>query len=248
MIFNQSITASGGASIVAGRIRGDAELAKSWTYDKLIVADEGVTIPAYTTTDTVLKSGAALTAESLDFASYSYTLLYRSLATPIYSNSTKSYAKEIYHAQSSNYRFVYTPPSEFGHDGTSAIAASKTNVFTSVGTQNYARLVYYYSSSGIWFDSVSYGAYTQLGTSPSASATSTSPFNTGTLTITAPHLKIRGNSGYLNSSNWANITDIRYQYIFELWRVPQSSAVNGWVIESQFRHILDCANGTGTLT
>lgn len=243
-------TASGGGGtpIVWGRIRGDAELAKSWTYDKLIYEDEGIAIPSYTTTDTTLKSGAALTAESLDFSNYSYTLLYRSLAAPIYSNSTKSSAKEIYYAQSSNSRFVYIPASEFNHDGTSASATSNTSKFSLVGTHNYVRLVHYYSSRSIRFVSANYGAYTQLVTNPSASASSKSPYDTGTLTITAPHLKIRGNNTYLNSTNWGYITDIRYQYIFELWRVPQSATVHGWEVESQFRHILDCANGTGTLT
>lgn len=243
-------TASGGGGtpIVWGRIRGDAELAKSWTYDKLIHADEGITIPAYTSADTTLKSRETIATESLDFANYSYFLLYRSLSMPIYSDSVISAGRNIYHAGSHVYRLMYVPFSAFDHGGISAHGTSNANVFAVLGNNSFYRYAYYNTASSIRFTSGSYGAYSVLGTTPSASASTTSPYDTGTLKITAPDLKIRGNTNYLNSTNWAKITDIRYQYIFELWRVPASDSVHGWEVESQFRHVLDCANGTGTLT
>lgn len=238
----------GGTPIVWGPIRGDAELAKSWTYDKLIVADEDIAIPSYTTTDTTLKSGAAFTAESLNFASYSYLLLYRSLAMPIYSDSTKSIGRQIYYAHSQSYRFVYIPQGAFDHDGTSADTTASAQVFSSIGNQSTNRLVYYNSASSIRLTNTRHAVSINLATNPTATSSSTSPYDTGTLQITSPNLMVRGNSNYLNSTNWAKMTDIRYQYIFELWRVPQSNSVHGWEVESQLRHILDCANGTGTLT
>lgn len=242
-------TASGGgASIVWGTIRGDAELAKSWTYDKLIHADEGVTIPSYSTTDTTLKSGVAFTAESIDFSQYSYALIYRALSMPIYSDSIKSSGRQIYHAYSLFYTFMSIPQSAFDYDGTSASAQSGASVYTASSIQSYARAISYHSESSIWITPNNTGAYTALTTNPTATVSTTSPYNTGSITVTSPNLKLRGNSNYLNSTNFAKITDIRYQYIFELWRVPVSSTVHGWEVESQFYHILDCANGTGTLT
>lgn len=48
-------TASGG-SLKQIIIRPDAELMQSWKYDKRIIADEGITIPAYTTATQTLKA------------------------------------------------------------------------------------------------------------------------------------------------------------------------------------------------
>lgn len=241
-------TASGGGtSIVWGPIRGDAELAKSWTYDKLIHADEGVTIPSYSTTDTTLKSGAALTSENLNFSDYSYTLLFRSLSMPLYSDSTKSNGRQLYHAISFSYNFIYVPPSAFSYDGTTASANSSAQVYTAFSGPSFPRLVYYGSASNIRAVNSNRGAY-MLTPSITITLSNTSPYNTATLELSSPNMNIRGNSTYFNSTNWGKMTDIRYQYIIELWRVPASATVHGWEVESQFRHILDCANGTGTLT
>ena len=237
----------GGTSIVWGPIRGDATLAKSWTYDKLIHEDEGVTIPAYSTTNQTLKSSAALTTESLDLSSYSYELIVRCLSTPIYSNTTKSAGRSIYHAFSGKYDLVFVPASAFSHDGTTAQANSNSAQFSYTQLTSYSRAVYYSSATAIRMVQGSYGA-NMTPTSPTVTVSSTSPYDTATLSINAPALMIRGSNTYLNSTNWGYITDIRYQYIYELWRVPQSATVHGWEIESQFRHILDCANGNGTLT
>ena len=239
----------GGTSIVMGHLRGDATLAKSWTYDKLIHADEGVTIPAYTTSSTTLKSGSALTSESLNFADYSYTLVFRSLAMPIYSNSTKGSGRFIYHAISYIYNFIYLPPSAFNHDGTTASTNTSTQVYTALGAQSSQRIVYYNSANSIRFANTAYGAQISVPSNPTITLSSTSPYNTATISVTSPNFTIRGSSSYFNSTYWGYITDIRYQYIFELWRVPQSSTVHGWEIESQYRHIIDCANSaSGTLT
>ena len=239
-------TASGGGgSLVWGTIRDDATLVKSWTYDKLIYADEGIPIPAYTTSDTTLKSGSTLETASMNFSDYSYLLIYRLLAMPIYSNTTKSAGREIYWAYSGVNRYVFTPASAFSHDGTNADVQSSQ--YSAIGAQSNYRTVYYNSATAVRYTQSNYGAYMGV-TNPSAQSPSSPSYNTSTLTITAPSLKIRGNSTYLNSTNWEYITDIRYQYIYDLYSVPQSSAVHGWETESQFRHILDCANGTGTLT
>lgn len=245
--LTQGTASGGGTSIVWGHLRGDATLAKSWTYDKLIHADEGVTIPSYTTSTTTLKSGAEFTTENIDFSDYSYMVLYRGLATPVYSNSTKSSARQIYYARSALYDFAFIPESAFSHDGTTATANSNAAVYSSIGQSVFDRTVYYSSASNIRMSNASYGAY-MTWTAPSITVSSTYPYETATVKITSPSFLTRGSTTYLNRTNWEYITDIRYQYIFELWRVPASATVHGWELESQFRHILDCANGNGTLT
>ena len=45
-----NIPSGGSASIKRCILRPDAEIEKSWIYDKRIVADEGIAIPAYSTT------------------------------------------------------------------------------------------------------------------------------------------------------------------------------------------------------
>ena len=238
----------GGTSIVWGRIRGDATLVKQWTYDKYIVEDEGINIPSYSTSAQTIKNGASLTSENLNFSDYSYLVIYRALATPVYSDSSKSAGREIYCAFSGVYEFPFIPISEFSHDGTTAQANAPQSQFTSISTRVFKRIVYYNSGTTIRVNDTSYGAYPNFGTHPTVTVSTSSPYNTGTLAITSPSLMIRGSSAYLNSTNWAKMTDIRFQYIFELWQIPQSATVHGWETESQFRHILDCVNGNGTLT
>lgn len=167
----------------------------------MIVADEGITIPEYTTADTVLKSKAEIANESLDLSNYSYSLLYRSLTMPIYSDSTISAGRHIYYAHSLCYMFMYIPPSMFDYNGRSALTTlGSANMFSRLGIQNCFRSVYY-TASDIGMSTTSYGAYANLGTSPIATVSETSPYNMGTLTITAPDLKIRGNVNILNSTN-----------------------------------------------
>lgn len=239
----------GGGSLAWGTIRDDATLVKSWTYDKLIYADEGITIPAYTTSSTTLKNGAALETASLNFSDYSYILLYRFLVSPVYSDSTISSARQIYFATSGMYCPVFIPISAFSYGGTSATSTSATSMFTALNPPAFSRIVYYGSDSLVRaVSTTAYGAYCSMLTVPSITMATSSPYSTGTLTVTSPTFNIRGSSNYLNSTNWGKLTDIRYQYIYELYSVPQSSTVHGWEMESQFRHILDCANGTGTLT
>ena len=59
-------SSSGGGGIQRIVIRPDAELWQSWTYDKYIVADEGVAIPAYTTSAQTLKASEQLAEITAD--------------------------------------------------------------------------------------------------------------------------------------------------------------------------------------
>ena len=245
--LTQGTASGGGTSIVWGIIRGDATLVKSWTYDKKIYADEGVTIPSYSTSNQTLKSGSALTTESLNFADYSYALIYRQLVSPIYSNTVNS-GQQICWMLCGYHSMAYINPSVFSYNGIMASSAQSSSPFNNTAPSTAGRIFYKASASSLRMAAVSYGAYMNVPANPSVTLSSTSPYTTGTLTITSPGFMVRGSSTYLSSTAWGYMTDIRYQYIYDLYRVPRSSTVNGWEVESQYKHIVDCVNGNGTLT
>ena len=49
----------------------------------------------------------------------------------------------------------------------------------------------------------------------------------------------------MTSSVWGKMTDIRRQYVIELYRVSKTNdALGGWGIWSQMLHIRNCVNTT----
>ena len=90
-IFGVTGTYSGGGSnpLKFGVLRPDAELIKTVSYDKYIVEDEEVTIPAYSTTAATLKASETLTdTVSVDLTTYNYYILIRMLTIPVYNITT----------------------------------------------------------------------------------------------------------------------------------------------------------------
>lgn len=70
-------------------LRPDAEKIQTYTYDKQLVKDEEIALPAYTTTSTTLKATWNLSPTvTLDFANYNYVAAERMMATPIYKAGT----------------------------------------------------------------------------------------------------------------------------------------------------------------
>lgn len=64
--------------------------------------------------------------------------------------------------------------------------------------------------------------------------------NNNVITIKSPNFKIRGSGTYLNNYFYGMITDIRYQWICELYRIPVDSNVVGWEKISQIAHAEAC--------
>ena len=84
MIINLVGTISGGTTeLKMGVLRPDAEIVQTYSYDKYIVADEGITIPSYTTTQTALLASSNLSPTvSMDLTNYDYYVLTRTLTIP----------------------------------------------------------------------------------------------------------------------------------------------------------------------
>lgn len=233
----------GGGSLKIGVLRPDAVLDTSWTYDKLIHADEGVTIPSYTTTAQTLKnSGTLVSNKSLDLTSYDYLVTQRWLAAPTYSSTSKGKGRQEYAVGAVCYEVSCVPASSV-----SVSSTTSSSYFNAGSVHTAASMVVFWSGSSTLtlVSSNGYGIVEQA-TAPTYTAnTAGSP----TITIASPKFVIRGSSNYLSSTYWAYITDIRYQYIIELWKIPRTGTVYGWGDTSQMRHAVECAQSASrTLT
>ena len=225
---------------VFGALRPDAEKVQTYTYDKLLVQDESITIPAYTTTSTTIKAGAALgTTYTTDYENYNYFILERFVTYPIYSSTSKAKGREEYNITSTLYELTDIPPDNF--------IASSGEVFTNhsvalTATGNLQRTLYWSSGSAVGvYTSASYGVV-QVAVAPTLSS--------GVITVSSPNVNIRGSGTYLSSTYWGYMTDIRAQYIIDIYRAPKAAnAINGWGLTTQMQHILDSMNSNNwTLT
>lgn len=225
---------------IFGTLRPDAEKVQTYTYDKLLVQDESITIPAYTTTSTTIKAGAALsTTYTTDYDNYNYYILERFVISPVYSSTSNAKGREEYNVTSTLYELTDIPPNNF-------ISASG-KVFTNhsvamTATGNLTRTLYWSSGSAVSvYTSASYGLV-QVAVAPTLSS--------GVITVNSPNINIRGNATYLSSTYWGYMTDIRAQYVIEIYRVAKATnAINGWGQTTQMQHILDCMNNNNwTLT
>lgn len=231
----------GGGAVKVGALRPDAELVQTWSYDKLWVADGEGTIPAYTHTQQTLKTYSTLTPTvTLDPSTYNYYIVGRYLTYPIYNNTIKAKGREEYHSVVNGYELVQIPIGTFD-----SMDKSKSNTsaldYLMQGITAQHLILFWNSSTALNVASTSgYGA----NMSPYPPTVSN-----GILTVYSPYMYMRGSSSYLNSTYWDYITDIRFQWIIELYRAPISASVKGWERLSQLYHMRDCVNDTShTLT
>lgn len=230
-------TANGGGAVKDYVIRPDAELIQTWSADELIVADLGLTIPAYKTTAQVIKTGLGLTPSIvMDRDNYNYYVTMRGLAIPIYNTETKEKGRCDYGASAYLYEVVDIPANEIKTVDGSKTYTSASRTVTADGSVG--REVYWTSATAIGLaNNVTYGAY----------VTGQAPTITTNLVCKAPVYGIRGHSTYMTSSAWSKITDIRVQYVIQAWRAPKGN-VDGWGLNTSMRSVLANVRNGGTLT
>lgn len=226
---------SRGGNLTPYAIRPDAVLVNSWAADEMVVADRGATIPAYSTSaQTVLAAGTLGTRSIPATEPADYYVTMRILTIPIYSVTTKAKGREEYQWSSYLYDFANIPARSMKAllDGTAY--ASATTPITACGL---VRELYWSSGSALGlYTSTTYGL-SQIATAPAISGS--------TLTIKSPSVSIRGHATYLTSTYFNAITDIRRQYVIELWQAPRMSLnVDAWGTRQQTLHIIDCVNRT----
>lgn len=129
-----------------GVIRPDAELLQSYTYDKLLVADNVGTWPAYSTSNKTLLSSANLSPTiTMSYEDYHYYVLERMYVYPIYNTNTVGAGREEYHFSSLCYEIAQVQENTFNAmNGT----PYGTRVFTISG-ESVGRLIYWTSSSAM---------------------------------------------------------------------------------------------------
>lgn len=232
---------SGGTTLKRGVLRPDAELVKTYSYDKLIHADEGVTIPSYTTTSTSLKASGELSPTyTLDYDNYNYFVLERALSIPQYSVTTKAKGRAEYSFASACYEIVEFPANTFqALLNTTKVTSRSASVYAA---GNAVRLVYWSSGTALAaYSSAAYGA-AQTITAPALSS--------GVLTLKSPALIVRGHTTYFTNTYFNALTDIRYQWVIDVYRAPKGNLnLDGWGTYTQAGHIIECAGSAShTLT
>lgn len=216
-------------------LRPDAQLVQTYTFDKMAVEDLELTIPAYTTSAQSLKATSNLSPTvTIDPATETFFVVERFLTIPEYSITTVGKGRQEYTYCIYMYELTRVPANEFKTiDGTKTIT-SASNV---ISTMSSYREIYWSSGTAITaYGSNGYGAY-QTPTAPAISGT--------TLTIKAPVLGIRGSTSYFTSTYMNAVTDIRYQYVIDVYKAPKEAlGIDGWIFNQAVNGIIDCANST----
>lgn len=228
-------------------IRPDAELLQTYSDDFLVISGKGVTKPAYTTTSTTLiTGGTALTPVlTLSNANYRYLIVMRYLTIPQYNITTTAVGRQEYTAMSAMYEIPAYAANVFSALVNTTKYASRNVAVLAVGNA-YIREVYWSSATAIkLYTANSYGCAQTINTAPAlSSGTAASP----TLTFYTPNVVIRGSSTYLSSTYWSAITDIRCQYIYEVYRIPESTSstygIDGWGHYNNMLHNITCAQSS----
>ncbi len=229
---------TGGGGAKEFIMRPDAELVHSWSADELIVEDLELTLPAYATSAKTIRAGAALSPTiTIDRDNYNYYVIMRGLSIPIYNTETKVKGRCEYGASSYLYEFVHIPANEIKTlDGSKAITSLGMTV---TANGSVGRELYWSSATAITVAAnVTYGAYV-TGVAPTISGT--------TMTVKYPTYGIRGNTNQMSSGAWENMTDIREQYVVEVWRAKKGT-VDGWGLTTDIRSILADVRNGGDLT
>ena len=216
-------------------LRPDAQLVQTYTFDQMAVEDLKLTIPAYTTGATSLKATANLSPTiTINLATETFFVVERFLTIPEYSITTLGKGRQEYTYCTYIYELARVPADAFkSMDGTKTIT-SASNI---ISTMSSFREIYWSSATALTaYGSNAYGCY-QTPTAPAISGS--------TLTIKTPVLGIRGSTSYFTSTYMNAVTDIRYQYVIDVYKAPkQAMGIDGWITNEVVNHIIDCANST----
>lgn len=216
-------------------LRPDAELVRSWSLDSLVHEDESKTIPGYSTSAQTVVAAVNLSPQiTLDYANYKYYVVERFLTIPVYNTDVKEKGRPDSCMTSYLYEIVELEPNVLRSvDGSPAYASRSV----AIAGQNVTRAPYWSAASTM-------GIYTAT-TYTASQVASTPTVSSGKLTVIAPSLQMRGSTTYFTSSAWGKITDIRRQYVIEVWQVPKEDLnVEGWGSYQNALKIANCINGT----
>lgn len=218
------------SNLTRGIMRPDATLEKTYSFDQYLKDDLEIDPIAYTTTSTTLVAAANLTPTyTCDFNNYDYYVAIRMATIPEYSISTVGTGRQEYAINSAFYEITQIPANTMhALIDTSKYYGSAAHVVYQAG--NFVREVYYSSGTAItYYGSAAYG-YNQTVTAPALNSGTGS-----TLTLKSPAFIVRGNKTYFTTTYMDAVTDVRYQYIIEVWRAPKNNFnIDGWGLTQQW--------------
>lgn len=125
-------------------------------------------------------------------------------------------------------------------DGTKTATLSTS--YVSMGT---TRLCYWSNATTFSSNTNSYGCYFDMVNA--MPAISGSDDNGWTVKLSLPKMAIRGHDSYLNSTYWGYLTDIRYQLVVKVYKIPfdsVDSTFDGWALQQGITSIQDCVNSS----
>ena len=209
------------ADIIVGALRPDAEKIWSTHYDRLIVRDEGVTKPTYSTSEQTLKTSSIIESIDLDYENYFYNVFVKGIAIPVLDESTAPATRPVAWWGCYSQEIV----SHILDEGEGNIVIDRS--FTS---SYYRELAYMVSGQTKFVNNQAKAAYLS------------SQALTGSgdrLSILNPALRVRGDTTYMNSASFTALIDIRYIYDIELWKVPANTkGAQGFVLSSMQNELL----------
>lgn len=225
------------STVKKGVIRPDAELVDKWTMDSYAVADLGLTIPAYSTSNVNLRTEQDIEVYVGDPLTYRYFITGRTLTIPVYNIATLAKGREEYAIEYGFYEWLYNPSGQM----TTIDGSKEDGEFSQIIGGGYGRELYWRNETSVSiYASNMYCARQSLGFPTIGSNKN--------LTIKSPAISIRGSATYLAQTFFEAIEDIHCQYVIELWRVPLTG-VDGWVLGTQMDSVFnDIANNRGKLT
>ena len=218
-------------------MRPDTTIVHRVTYDKYIITDEKATWPGYTTTSTPLKATENLTTTvSLDYENYNYYIIERAMSIPIYNIDTIGKGRVEYSFAAAAYEIVEFPANTFTALINSSTCTSRSLSVYSAG--NALSLIYWSNASTLTrYSNAAYGV-AQTITAPAATTA-------GVLTLKTPVLLTRGHTSYFTQTYMDAVTDVRYQWVFEVYRAPKNNlSFDGWTMFNNSKYIVGCADSS----
>lgn len=238
-----NVSVSGGSYTGTIAQRPDATLVKTWKVDRKVVADDHVTLPAYSTNAQTLVEPENLEAATTDPASgYCYFLAYRGVVMPIYNTDVQVQGRQEYTIFVGSLEQIYNPSNTFpAINGSGKFVATAPAATAAWNNQHY-RHIYWNSTTNLSvYNAGSYGATISFS-SPTVATASIIPVS--------PTIGVRGQMTYMKADVYETITDIRYQYIIEMWRVKRPNiGLNGFFYnDCDVRVANDLGTSTHTIT
>lgn len=198
-----------------------------WVSDLRLVADEDITLPAFSTSAKYLKPAQSVyePIPVTDADEYTYFVFNRVLIIPEYSTNTPSAGRQEYGLGFSMATIVDIPGTMVKGiaDSTAHISTNWTGVFpltNQAGQYGQYRQNVYYDSAGALasyrITSTGYGFYPEI---PGVS------YSNSEISLSSPNCMFRGHATYMSQANYNLITDVRFQYVIDVIKVPHDSII-----------------------